>query len=127
MTLSLTALVCGCLLTSLDLIKSLSGIDEDVLIKLPKITDSKGKDYFYVDRDVENIYLTMNYKLSQNNVMIALMLLEKWDKKESYKYLKQSFNYSIFNNIILKLWTLFLLITPSKITKLILSKIIKRN
>lgn len=70
---------------------------------------------------------TLNYKLSQNNIIIALMLLEKWDKKESYKYLKQSFNYSIFNSIILKLWTLLLLMTPSKITKLILSKIIKRN
>ena len=70
---------------------------------------------------------TLQYKLSQNNIMIALMLLEKWDKKKCFKYFKQSLHDSMSSNLILKIWTLLLLLLPYKITKTILSKFIKRN
>ena len=70
---------------------------------------------------------TYENKLCQNNVMIALMLLEKWDKIKSFKYFKKSFHYSVINNIILKFWTIILLLLPVKLSKKLLSKIIKRN
>lgn len=70
---------------------------------------------------------TYNNKLCQNNVMIALMLLEKWDKKQSFEYLKKSFQYSILDSIFFKVWALFLILMPKKINKKILSKIVKRE
>jgi len=70
---------------------------------------------------------TYKNKLSQNNVMIALMLLEKWDKKQSFDYLRKSFQYSAFNGMLFKMWAIFLLLMPKKLNKKILSKIVKRE
>ena len=70
---------------------------------------------------------TYNNKLCQNNVMIALMFLEKWDKKQSFEYLKKSFQFSLLNGMFFKVWTILLLLMPKKINKKILSKIVKRE
>jgi glycosyltransferase involved in cell wall biosynthesis len=66
-------------------------------------------------------------KLSQNNVMLALMCLEKWEKDQCFWYLKKSFKYSLFDSIILKLWAAFLLLLPLRFSKMALSRIVKRG
>lgn len=69
---------------------------------------------------------TYKTKLSQNNIMISLMLLESGNKKESYSYLEKSLKINPFNDIILKLWVILLLFMPQKLSKKIISKFVRR-
>lgn len=70
---------------------------------------------------------TYNKKMSHNKLIQSFIYLENRDKKNSRHHLKDALKYKRSNHIIMKLWVLFLLCLPSKLSKRILSKIIKRG
>lgn len=70
---------------------------------------------------------TYNKKMSHNKLMQSIIYLENKDKKNSFRKRKESLSYNICSNCITKIALLGLLCLPSKLSKRILSKIIKRG
>lgn len=70
---------------------------------------------------------TYNKKMSHNNLIQSIIYLGNWNKKKSISHWKDALRHNRSNNIIMKLWILWLLCLPKKISKKILAKIIKRG
>lgn len=71
-------------------------------------------------------YPLFSKKYSRLNIVSCIFALEKWQKTQSIKYLKDSFIYDFGYSIWYKIFCIFLIVLPIEITKYILSKLIKR-
>lgn len=98
---------------------NLSAWNINLLEQLNKLV----KEYYQQWKITKRVYKN---KTSQNNVMISLMLIEKWDRCGASNHLKMALKRLSFNNIILKLWAIVLLLMPQKFAKEMISMFVKR-